>query len=245
MSQDPSPIAPQLQSGDITWLDGDVPLSQAFDDPFYSKRDGRAEVEHVFLAGNGLPARWVGVEKFCIAELGFGTGLNFVETWRHWCTLRQSGQTLTYVSFEKFAMTAQQMQRALAPWPELQKQATRLVDVWAARKQDPGPWEMDEQTHLLVIPGDAQDTIKRFDAKADAWFLDGFSPAKNAEMWSAELMKEVAKHTKQDGTFATYTAAGWVRRNLVDAGFEVTKRPGHAGKRDMSVGTLKSGSKTA
>ncbi|MEO1543266.1 MAG: tRNA (5-methylaminomethyl-2-thiouridine)(34)-methyltransferase MnmD [Pseudomonadota bacterium] len=225
-------------TSDITWLDGDVPVSQVFDDPFYSKRDGRAEVGHVFLGGNDLPARWVGVEAFAIAELGFGTGLNFVETWRQWTDVRQPGQKLKYTSFERFPMTASEMKRALAPWPDIQPYAIQLSHHWSQRTSAVGPWSIDSQTEFHVIIGDVNTTLPAWDGIADAWFLDGFSPAKNADMWSSELMQEVAAHTNDMGTFATYTAAGWVRRNLEQAGFSVTKRPGHAGKRDMSCGVL-------
>ncbi|MEO1205005.1 MAG: tRNA (5-methylaminomethyl-2-thiouridine)(34)-methyltransferase MnmD [Pseudomonadota bacterium] len=233
MSDDPVQSA---TSSDLTWLDGDVPLSQAFDDPFFSRRDGCAEVSHVFLSGNKLPARFTGRDRFQIAELGFGTGLNFVETWRQWMDIRQPGQRLNFVSFERYPLSASDMTRALKAWPDLEELTARLVQVWAARNMAPGPWQMDDQTHLHVIIGDANETLPTWNGTADAWFLDGFSPAKNPDLWSADVMRAVADHTADEGTCATYSAAGWVRRNLEAAGFAVTKQRGHAGKRDMTVG---------
>lgn len=97
---------------------------------------------------------------------------------------------------------------------------------------------MDDGTHLVVIVGDALDRVSAWPGRADAWYLDGFAPAKNPDMWSAELMRAVARHTAPGGTFASYTAAGWVRRNLQAAGFIVEKAPGHGGKREMIRGVL-------
>lgn len=89
-----------------------------------------------------------------------------------------------------------------------------------------------------VIVGDARETLAAWDGRADAWFLDGFSPARNPELWGPDLMAQVARHTAPDGSFATYTAAGHVRRALSEAGFAVSRAPGFAGKRHMSRGVL-------
>ena len=91
---------------------------------------------------------------------------------------------------------------------------------------------------LQLILGDARETLPRWPGRADAWFLDGFSPAKNPELWGESLMAEVARHTAPGGTFATYTAAGHVRRSLAAAGFAVERAPGFAGKRHMTKGCL-------
>lgn len=129
------------------------------------------------------------------------------------------------------------MERALANWPDLAEQATRLLALW----RDPGPgvpWQLDDQTRLQVIVGDARETVPAWGGMADAWYLDGFSPAKNPEMWEPGLLNAVAAHTRAGGTFATYTAAGWVRRNLQTAGFAVEKRSGFGGKREMLSGEI-------
>lgn len=89
-----------------------------------------------------------------------------------------------------------------------------------------------------MVSGLAAEMLPRWDGAADAWFLDGFAPARNPELWTADLMAEVARHTAPGGTVATYTAAGHVRRALADAGFEVTRLPGYGRKRHMTAGRL-------
>ncbi len=210
----------------IDWKDG-VPVATRYDDPYYSMQDGLAESQHVFLGGNDLPARFT--DGFHIAELGFGTGLNLMVAWAAApCLIRVS-------SFEAFAMPRDDMARALAAFPAIAPQAEAFLDVWrdGAEGADlPG-------LTFRLIRGDARQTLACWDGVADAWFLDGFSPAKNPELWLPELMAEVSRHTAPSGTFATYTAAGHVRRALTTAGFAVTKTKGFAGKRHMSAGVLR------
>ncbi|MAS03519.1 MAG: 5-methylaminomethyl-2-thiouridine methyltransferase [Ahrensia sp.] len=224
-----------FERDDLTWSEGDMPYSRRFGDYFYSQSDGRAECRHVFLRGNGLPERWEKAGDFTIGELGFGTGLNFLETWRNWRECGADG-TLSFVSFEAFPMTAEQIERALAQWPELSDLAEKLLAHWPSLNGTPTDWAMDERTTLAVIVGDALDGVRNWRGTADAWYLDGFAPSKNPDMWSAELMQAVADRTPPCGTFASYTAAGWVRRNLQAAGFSMEKRPGHVGKREMIRG---------
>lgn len=221
----------------LQWTDGDQPFSVRFGDHFYSRENGRAETAHVFMGENQLPARWTALDgDFVIAELGFGTGLNFCETWRQWQLVRQRGQRLSFVSFEAFPMGADAIVRALSRWPDLAPCSQGLLRHWPPVSSAPQRWAMDGQTELTVIVGDALANAHAWKGMADAWYLDGFAPARNRDMWSAPLMQAVFDHTVPGGTFATYTAAGWVRRNLQAAGFVVKKRPGHGGKREMMHG---------
>ena len=220
----------------LDWSQEGVPQSRIFDDPFYSRNDGRAETAYVFVDGNGLPGRWAGVETFSIGELGFGTGLNFLETWRVWIERRQPGQQLLFTSFEKFPLQGDEIARAISVWPELAPVCGKLVERWRSDGSLGQVWQLDDQTRLQVMVGEALERLSVWEGSADAWYLDGFSPAKNRDMWEADLMQAVFNHTAPGGTFATYTAAGWVRRNLEAAGYEITKRPGHAGKREMMLG---------
>ncbi len=216
----------KAQKADLECRDG-APISVRFDDPYFSVNDGLAEARHVFLGGNGLPERVC--EGFHIAELGFGSGLNLLAAWKAW---EGAGMTtpLWFTSFEAYPMDKSEMAKALAVWPELAEYAERLLA---------GGLQMRSDTlELNVIIGDARETLPEWQGHADAWFLDGFSPAKNPELWSPEIMKAVGAHTVQGGTFATYTAAGHVRRALIDAGFEVSRPKGHGNKRHMSAGVL-------
>ncbi len=237
-------IYPKTQSASkpvshsIVWRENNLPYSSDYDDSFYSADNGRKECQHVFIAGNQLDQRFAKSPHFTIAELGFGTALNFLETWSLWRKLRQPGQQLDYVAFEISPLDFPSLGRAAANWSELAPLAAVLLKFWQDRGVSPGLWQMDKQTTLELIIGDARHRVKTWPDKADAWYLDGFSPSKNPEMWSAELMSEVATHTSTNGTFATYTAAGWVRQNLIAAGFRVSRQPGHGKKRHMSVGVI-------
>lgn len=220
---------------DLEWRDGDMPYSPAFGDHFYCQTDGRLECGHVFLAGNGLPGRWSGRETFRIGELGFGTGLNFCETWRQWKADASPGGHLSFTSFELYPMRAEAIDRALSHWPDVDAERRALVAAWPKEPQGDVVLDFDG-VRLTVVCGPALDGVRRSPAGFDAWFLDGFAPSRNADMWSAELMQAVFDRTVPGGRFATYAAAGFVRRNLAAAGFAVERRPGFAGKREMLCG---------
>lgn len=216
---------------DIEWREGGVPVSTRFDDPYFSLEDGPAETAHVFLGGNDLPARFV--PGFHIAELGFGTGLNVLVAWDAWDRAGVAGP-LRLSSFEAFPLSYDDMARAHAAFPAFGGKRDALLAAWrGGGRMDLGGLQLD------VIIGDARQTLPGWDGCADAWFLDGFSPAKNPELWSAELMADVGRHTAKGGTVATYSAAGFVRRGLEDAGFQVTRAPGFGRKRHMTRAALK------
>jgi len=217
----------QNQSAQIEWREGGVPVSTRFDDPYFSLENGAAETGHVFLAGNDLPARFGA--GFHIAELGFGTGLNALVAWDAWVASGQTGP-LRFTSFEAFPMTPADMARAHGSFPAFGGLRDALGAVWNGQG---GVFDLDGLV-LEVIAGDARTTLPHWQGAADAWFLDGFSPAKNPELWSPDLMAQVAAHTAPHGTAATYTAAGFVRRGLAEAGFVVERTPGYGRKRHMT-----------
>ena len=213
----------------LVWRDGGVPVSVRFDDPYFSAQGGLAETAHVFLAGNGLPGRFR--DGFAIAELGFGTGLNLLATVREWHDARVGGR-LRYTGFEAYPMAGDDMATALAAFPSLRDLARALVAQWSDGRTAFALGPVDVE----IILGDAAQTLPQWPGVADAWYLDGFSPAKNPRMWSAGLMAEVARHTAPGGSFATYTAAGHVRRALSQAGFAVARCAGFGAKRHMTRG---------
>ncbi|MEM7732538.1 MAG: tRNA (5-methylaminomethyl-2-thiouridine)(34)-methyltransferase MnmD [Pseudomonadota bacterium] len=210
----------------IDWREGRVPVSRRFDDPYFSLDDGLEETRHVFLGGNHLPARFH--DGFHIAELGFGTGLNLLAALSLW---RQTGQVgrLHFTSFEAFPMPVDDMIRAQMAFPALRKLAQPLAHEWARLPA----FDLHDLSFRLVV-GDARETLPKWQPAADAWFLDGFSPAKNPELWGPNLMAEVFARTAPCGTAATYTAAGDVRRGLQAAGFTVERAPGFGRKRHMT-----------
>lgn len=221
------------QSGAVEWRAG-VPVSTRFADPYYSLQDGLAETRHTFLDGNGLPDRFR--DGFHIAELGVGTGLNLLAAAALWRESGQSG-TLRYTGFEAFPLTSQDLATALAPFRPLLRHAPVEALLQAWRRE--GFTLKADGLDARMIVGDARATLPQWDGAADAWFLDGFAPARNPELWEDGLMAEVARHTAPGGTFATYTAAGAVRRALDAAGFDVSRAPGYGRKRHMSRGTLR------
>jgi len=219
------------QSAALDWREDGIPVSTRFDDPYFSLQGGLAETRHVFLAGNDLPARLA--PGFRIAELGFGTGLNLIAALMAWRAAGVAGP-LRFTSFEAFPMTVAEMARALRAFPEAEATAAPLLVQWASGARRLVLPDLEAE----VIIGDARDTLPRWGGRADAWFLDGFSPAKNPELWSDALMDEVAAHTTPGGTFATYTAAGHVRRALQAAGFQVERQAGFGRKRHMTAGRI-------
>jgi tRNA U34 5-methylaminomethyl-2-thiouridine-forming methyltransferase MnmC len=212
---------------DLEWREGGVPVSRRFDDPYYSLENGLEETRHVFLGGNDLPERFR--DGFHVAELGFGTGLNLLATLAEWRRAQVPG-VLRFTSFEAFPMAAEDMIRAQAGFAELSGIAAELAGHWRAGARD----VLLRDLEFRLIEGDARETLQTWQGGADAWYLDGFSPAKNPELWDAALMREVFEHTAPDGTAATYTAAGFVRRGLQEAGFAVSRVPGYGRKRHMT-----------
>jgi tRNA U34 5-methylaminomethyl-2-thiouridine-forming methyltransferase MnmC len=209
----------------LTWRDG-VPVAEAFGDPYFSLGDGLAEARHVFLAGNGLPGRLR--EGFRVAELGFGTGLNAVALAEAW----QGPGRIAMTSFEAWPMETPDMARALEHFPLRADLRDALLAAWPARRIALGGVDLE------IVPGDARLTLPDWPGRADAWFLAGFAPARNPELWEPELLVQVARHSALGATVATYSAAGHVRRALEAAGFAVERVPGFGRKRHMTVGRL-------
>ncbi|MSU88606.1 tRNA (5-methylaminomethyl-2-thiouridine)(34)-methyltransferase MnmD [Rhodobacteraceae bacterium 2CG4] len=216
----------QGQPPSLDWRDGDTPVSSRFDDPYFSLTDGAAESRHVFLHGNGLPGRLR--PGFHVAELGFGTGLNLV------LTAMSAAVPVRYTGFEAYPMAAGDAARALARWPAVARHAGPML---AARARGATRFTLGT-VEAEILVGDARRTLPGWDGRADAWYLDGFSPAKNPELWEPALLRAVAAHTAPGGSFATYTAAGHMRRALAAAGFSVQRLPGFGRKRHMSAGVL-------
>lgn len=212
-----------------------APRSKEFDDVYFSAENGLAETRHVFLDGNGLPARWDGAGAFTIGETGFGTGLNFLAVWKLFEDTARPDQTLHFISFEKFPLSAQEIGEYLQPWAdEFGERLDALV-----RKYQEGCVQLTERVSLTLIFGDVNEEMLKLDVGIDAWFLDGFKPSSNPDMWSETVFSNMARLSNQGATLATFTAAGFVRRGLEAAGFAVEKVRGYGTKRDMTVGVLK------
>lgn len=206
-----------------------IPAAKDFGDIYFSSDGGLDEARAVFLTGCGLPDRWMDRDVFTIAELGFGSGLNFLATLQAWIDSGAKGR-LHYISVEGFPFERDDLARALAHFPELSALAAPLLELW------PGPVRGIHRRHfgnvtLTLIHDTVAPALASQTFQADAWFLDGFSPAKNPDMWSSAIITEIARLCAPGARVATFTVAGAVRQTLSDVGFEVSRQPGFGQKR--------------
>jgi tRNA 5-methylaminomethyl-2-thiouridine biosynthesis bifunctional protein len=228
MSTRDEPPSPHL-----AWDADGQPRSTLFDDVYFSREGGLAETKAVFLEGCGLPQGWAGRTRFCVAELGFGTGLNIAALLELWRRTRPPSAHLSIFSVEAHPLTASEAARVLAPWPEIAEAAAALTDAWPGRARGFHRLDLpafDATLDLAVM--DAADALEAWTGAADAWFLDGFAPARNPAMWSERLLAAVAARSAPGARAATYTVAGGVRRGLAAAGFAVERKAGFGGKRE-------------
>lgn len=217
----------------LDWTEDGQPRSRLFGDVYFSAQDGLAETRAVFLEGCGLPDAWRARRRFVVGELGFGTGLNIVALLELWRRTRPPGGVLHIFSIEAHPITADEAARALGRWPELAGIAAPLIARWPGRT--PGRHRVDfpEIGAILDLAVmDAADALAGWNGRADAWFLDGFSPALNPQMWTDGILALVAARSAPGARAATFTVAGQVRRGLAAAGFAVEKRPGFGRKRE-------------
>lgn len=227
------PITP----ASLSFADDGTPFSATYDDVYHSSDGGLGQAHHVFLAGNGLPERWRGRERFVIVETGFGLGLNFLATWAAWRADPQRSARLHFVSCELHPFRVDDLVRLHARWPEFALLAAELQAQWPCLAPGVHRLHLDEGRVCLTLwLGDARDGLAQLDASADAFLLDGFSPAKNPELWSARIFHLLARLAAPGATLATWSVAGEVREGLRRAGFEVEKAPGFGGKRQMLRG---------
>ncbi|WP_295802326.1 bifunctional tRNA (5-methylaminomethyl-2-thiouridine)(34)-methyltransferase MnmD/FAD-dependent 5-carboxymethylaminomethyl-2-thiouridine(34) oxidoreductase MnmC [uncultured Microbulbifer sp.] len=235
------------QNASLEWRENGQPVSSAFNDIYFSTASGLEETRYVFLGQNHLPERWRALEQhdvFTIGETGFGTGLNFLAAWQLWRKLAPTGAQLHFVSVEKFPLRLQDLKRALYLWPELAEFTGPLIEQYPLFLA-PGVHRLrfDGGVHLTLIIDEASSGFESLllddpqrDSRVNAWFLDGFAPSKNPEMWSQALFRAIARLSAPQATFATFTCAGIVKRGLKDAGFEIRKVPGFGHKREMLRG---------
>jgi tRNA 5-methylaminomethyl-2-thiouridine biosynthesis bifunctional protein len=224
-----------LVAAELAFDGNGIPYAPAYGDVYHTADGGLEQARHVFLGGNDLPARWQGRETFTILETGFGLGLNFLAAWQAWRDDPQRCARLHFVSVEKHPFSAADLARLHAAWPELAPLAAELRAQWLLLM--PGLHRLHFGPVTLTLAfGDALERLPQIIAQADAFFLDGFAPAKNPGLWSDTVIGELRRLAAPGATLATWAVAGEVRRRLADAGFALEKRPGFAGKREMLVG---------
>lgn len=235
-----------IQHAKIHFNQENTPVSDKFDDVYFSNQDGLAETHYVFLEGNQLWERWVNYQEahFVIAETGFGTGLNFFAVTTLFREFRQKHpdsplKRLYFTSFEKYPLPLDALEQAHLAYPQFSHLAQHLQQNWLNPIQGCYRFHFDETTLDLWF-GDVAENLPQLgdymNSKIDAWFLDGFAPSKNPDMWNEQLYQQMFRFTKPQGTFATFTAASAVRKGLENAGFNITKRKGFGKKRECLSG---------
>ena len=227
-----------LTCASIDWQQA-TPVAPAFDDPYFSRDDGPAETDHVFVGGNGLAERFAGLParaQFSIGETGFGTGLNFLRAGE--CFLRHApaDARLHFISTEKYPLSRADLSRALQCWPDTALGPDLLAQWPAATAGFHRLQFADGRISLTLLQGDSVAMLRQLHYPVDAWFLDGFAPARNPDMWQPALFSELARLSRPGTTLATFTAAGFVRRGLQQAGFAMQRVPGFGRKREMLTG---------
>ena len=242
MTQRHSALPPlaALPSPSLTWHEA-APHSAAFDDVYFSREDGRAETEHVFVNANDLPARfaaWPPERAFVIGETGFGTGLNMLCAWACFEDHAPAHARLHLLSTEKFPLDHASLTRALSAWPSLATYTQVLCAQWPEPVSGIHRLHLSERVTLDLHFGDTAERLGQLDGQVDAWFLDGFAPSKNPDMWQPALFDAMAARSRPGATFATFTCAGIVKRGLKAAGFTWQKVPGFGRKREMLAGHI-------
>lgn len=237
VSRPPMPAMPRaLESAEPILSPDGIPFSPRYDDVYHSTEGGLTEAHHVFLGGNGLPGNWAGRDQFVIVETGFGQGMNFLATWQAWRDDPHRCRRLHFVSVEKHPFTRDGLAALHAGLGDLLPLAEPLQAAWPDAL--PGLHRLEFEggaVTLTLALGDIDAMLPKLALGADAFYLDGFSPSRNADMWSETVFRGVSRLARPGATLATYTASGSVRRGLQAVGFEVDKAPGFGGKHDMTV----------
>ena len=223
----PLTLCPPAQ---LDWSRPGTPAATDFGDIYFSTDGGLEETRTVFLKGCCLPEAWQDTQRFVIGELGFGSGLNFLAAWQLWEKTKPRDGYLHFVSIEKFPFDRDQLKQALEAWPELARFSNQLIQQWPDRVKGFHRLHFEDVT-LTLVHDDISAALQDMDMQANAWFLDGFSPAKNPDMWSENIMRGVARLSAPGARLATFTAAGSVRDALSKAGFHLERKEGFGRKR--------------
>lgn len=235
----------------LFWDEQGLPYSNVFDDKYFCKESGYEEALYVSCHGNNLRERFTSLDKnvsgvFTIIETGFGTGLDFCCAWQLWCECAPCSWQLHFISIELYPLSIEQIKRALSVWPCLSPHREQLIDKYCV-EDEVGDFVLDEgRTRLTIVFKHVDEALNLIKSRgitthgwADVWFMDGFAPSKNPEMWSENVFKGMAALSRTGTTLSTFTVAGFVRRGLEASGFAVKKIEGHGLKKNFLSGSFR------
>jgi len=217
----------------IHWQNNNTPRSSLYDDIYFSTENGIEESRAVFLDGIDAPDVWQGRDQFTICELGFGTGLNFLNTVRLWMDNSVKNQCLNYLAVELHPLSKVEINKAVH-WGELEDHKTAFLGHYPKASFN----LYDGRVSFQLLRGDCVQCLRQTTAKIDAWYMDGFAPAKNPDMWSEQIFDQMTRLSNDRARVATFTSAGFVRRGLLAAKFQMSKRAGYGKKREMLSGIM-------
>ncbi len=233
---------PPVVNAAVSWQNG-LAFSEQYQDVYYNSDNGLQETDYVFLQANRLAERWLDHPNasFTIAETGFGTGLNFLLAAKLWLDTAPFKANLHFISAEKHPLSPPDMSKAWQQWPTMKPFSEALIALYPKALEQGDVSLFNQRVRLSLLIGDAATAYQSLSQQqpkiaVDAWFLDGFSPAKNPDMWQGSLFKQMALLSNSHTSFATFTSASAVRRQLMAAGFKVNKQAGYAKKREMLYG---------
>lgn len=224
-----------MKTAQITWQQ-QTPYSTEFNDIYFSPEDGLAESEYVFLQANHLPQRWQQQPNLTICELGFGSGLNFLLTWQKWQRNTLNNGHLNYLAIEKFPIAADALATLYQQWSNLAEQGTLLLKQYPLIMPGLHQLQITPNLTLTLLFDDIEAALSHITDKVDVWYLDGFAPQKNPDMWTDNVFNHMHRLSQSGTTLSTFTAAGQVRRGLINAGFTIQKQKGFGKKREMLIG---------
>ena len=222
------------------------PISLSFNDRYFYKQNGLAESSYVFIKGNELKERWKKLtkdESFTIGELGFGCGLNFLNTLKKWKALQKEAK-LNFVSIERFPLTALELEKSLINYPDLKNEIKSLLKIYPPLSRGFHRINFEQENiSLTLIFEDVHrglSDLRKSDATFDAWFLDGFSPKENPEMWSSQVLKNISSLSHNQTSLSSFSAASMIKKSLEENNFEIRLTEGYKNKRHMIRASNKS-----
>ncbi|MFV0482033.1 MAG: tRNA (5-methylaminomethyl-2-thiouridine)(34)-methyltransferase MnmD [Campylobacteraceae bacterium] len=228
-----------MKNANIVFDENNNPISLDFQDNYYSLDNPIAEKTYVFLEQNNIPNIWQNRDNFIIAENGFGLGLNFLLILRAFVKDKNRCKKLTFFSYDLYPLKYEDLSKVYENFKELKPFTCKLLNEYKNLKSGANKFYFEEKNvELILVIDEAKEALKRFTSMADVWFLDGFAPSKNSDIWQEDIFKLIALKSHKNTTFSTYTISGNVRRALKEAGFEVERVKGFGQKKEMIKGKL-------